>query len=262
MTTVTLTTDYGLTDHYAAVLKGSLLRSCNDITVVDITHNIRNFDIVQAAFIFQNAWTSFPEGTVHLITVNDLSHQAIPYLIVPHAGHFFIGPDNGFFTLIFQTTDLDAFRLPGPESGHYAHSEVFGQVITRLQQGVPIEEIGVRQESLVQRLTFQPVTSADQIRGAVIYIDNYHNVITNIRKTLFDQIGLGRPFALYFKGHDPIRSLCRFYSDAPIGEPLCRVNASGFLEIAINLGKAATLLGLEPEDTVQIDFETPNASNE
>jgi S-adenosyl-L-methionine hydrolase (adenosine-forming) len=100
----------------------------------------------------------------------------------------------------------------------------------------------------------QPVISQNQIRGSVIHIDNYDNVILNITRDLFQKISKNRPFQLYFKRHDPITQLSNYYNDVPIGETLCLFN-SDYLEIAINMGKAAELLGLKIEDTVQINFQ-------
>ena len=88
----------------------------------------------------------------------------------------------------------------------------------------------------------------------MIYIDNYENAIVNIDRTLFEKVGRNRPFSLYFKRNDPITRLSEDYSDVPVGETLCLFNPSAYLVIAINMGKASSMLGLKVEDTVQIDF--------
>ena len=116
-----------------------------------------------------------------------------------------------------------------------------------------LELLGNPAKDILQRITFQPVIAPSQIRGAVIYIDNYDNVVSNVTRDLFEKVGRGRPFQLYFKRHDPILSLSKHYNDVPIGETLCLFN-SDYLEVAINMGKAAELFGLKIEDTIQIDF--------
>ena len=108
---------------------------------------------------------------------------------------------------------------------------------------------------MVQRITFQPVISPNRIRGAVIYIDQYENVISNISRELFERIGKNREFELYFKRHDPILKLSRNYFDVAVGETLCLINSAEYLELAINMGKASSMLGLKLEDTIQIDFK-------
>jgi hypothetical protein len=113
--------------------------------------------------------------------------------------------------------------------------------------------LGNPARDILQRITFQPVIAPSQIRGAVIYVDNYDNVVSNITRDLFEKVGRGRPFQLFFKRHDPILRLSKHYNDVPIGETLCLFN-SDYLEVSINMGKAAELFGLKIEDTIQINF--------
>lgn len=254
MPVVTLTTDFGQRDYYLPLLKGALLDQDDQLRLVDITHQINSYDIVQAAFIFQNAWHSFPTGTIHLISVNDYYQAQCRYLAFQHADHAFVGPDNGLFTLIFPDIDMIAYQLP--QSPEQPLREVYARAVGHVAQGNPWEQIGTPIEVLLQRITFQPVVQPATIRGSVIYIDRFDNAILNIRRPLFEQVGKGRPFQLYFKRHDPLTNLCRHYHDVPIGEILCRFNGAGYLQIAINMGRAAGLLGLKVEDMVQIDFQS------
>ena len=107
---------------------------------------------------------------------------------------------------------------------------------------------------MFKRITLQPVTSKSQIRGSIIHIDNYENAIVNISRELFEQLSKKRTFSLYFKRYNPITQLSEQYYDVAIGDILCLFNSAGYLEIAVHMGKAATLLGLKIDDTVQIDF--------
>jgi S-adenosylmethionine hydrolase len=262
MPVVTLTTDFGLKDYYVALIKGTLLRRDDRLTLVDITHQINNYDIVQAAFIFRNAWKSFPEGTIHLLSVNDFYSPDKRFLAIQHEGHYFVGPDNGLLSLIFQPFPKTAFEIPFPEEEAFPIGEIFARTVDHIIAGTPLREIGRPAGDIVQRITFQPVIGPSYIRGAVIHVDNYENAIVNISKTLFDQVGRSRPFALFFKRHDPITKISRHYYDVPVGDTLCLFNSAGFIEIAINMGKAGSLLGLNVEDTVQIDFREASASKE
>lgn len=254
MTTITLTTDFGLKDHYAALLKGAAASRIPDIRLLDITHNIQPFNIVQAAYIFRNSWSSFPAGTIHFISVNDLPVAARKFVLALYRGHFFIAADNGLLPLALGGPVQSSYALPWPEDVAFPLAEMFAHTAAQLSVGLPPEDIGAPQDAMAQRIGLQPVVKQDQIRGSVVYIDRYENVVANIDKAIFDQIGRQRPFALYFKRHDPITALSSHYSDLPIGEPLCFFNSAGLLEIAINTGRAATLLGLKVDDTVQIDF--------
>lgn len=262
MPVVTLTTDFGLQDYYVAVIKGTLLRRDDHLNLVDITHQVNNYDIVQAAFIFRNAWRSFPAGTIHLLSVNDLYSSNKRFLLVHHEDHFFVGPDNGLLSLVFQPFPEVVYEIPFPPEAVFPVGELFAIAVDHINSEKPLNEIGPPAGDIVQRISFQPVIGPSYIRGTIIHVDNYENAVVNISKSLFEQVGRNRPFALFFKRHDPITKISRHYYDVPVGETLCRFNSSGFIEIAINMGKAGSLLGLNVEDTVQIDFQEDTAAKD
>ena len=255
MPVITLTSDFGLRDHYVALIKGALLCRDQQLNIVDITHQIDNYDIVQAAFLFKNTWKAFPPGTIHLLSVNDYYSSDKPFVAIRKDDHYFIGPDNGLFSLIFDTLPDEVYLLTIPTGAGFPLKEVFGEAVGHIVSGRPLEEIGPLAGELLQRLTFQPVIGPARIRGTIIHIDNYENAIVNISRELFQQVGQKRPFALFFKRHDPITRLSEHSHDVPVGETLCRINSAGLVEIAVNMGRASTLLGLQLEDTVQIDFQ-------
>lgn len=254
MPIITLTTDFGYTDYYAALLKGAILTQEPQATLVDITHNIPQHDIVQGAFILKNAYSAFPKKTIHILSVNNFYTKNNSFLVLEKEDYFFIGPDNGIFSLLFDQQPEHIYRLPNESGGTFPMAAIFAQAVSHLAKGKLLSELGQPLTQLEQRLTLQPVIAPSQIRGSVIHVDHYENVIVNIRKTLFDTVGHGRPFSLFFKRHDPIQELCTSYNDVPIGEQLCLFNAAGYLEIAINMGKAASLFSLGIDDTIQIDF--------
>jgi S-adenosylmethionine hydrolase len=254
MQIVTLTTDFGVQDYFVGTVKGALLSACERLNIVDISHNIKSYDIVQAAFTLRNCYTSFPQGTIHVIGVNSFYAPNPIFVAVRHRGHYFIGPDNGLFSLIFPETYLEAVRLEVSFEGDFPLKMVFSKAVAHLANGGDFLGLGQPGQVLTQRINFQPITSASQIKGAVVHIDNYDNAILNVSRELFNKIGRGRLFELYFRRHDPITVLGRHYHDVPIGEPLCLFNSADLLEIAINMGQAASLLGLQVDDSVQIDF--------
>jgi S-adenosyl-L-methionine hydrolase (adenosine-forming) len=262
MPIVTLTTDYGLSDYFVPALKGALLKKQADIQFIDMTHNIINHDIVQAAFVLKNAWHTFPDGTIHVVSVNNFGGEKNRFLVFEHGNHFFLGPDNGIFTLVLDDDSKPISRMPEAIFALYfsglnyeAVRNCITEAVGALAQGQIPENLGYAIDDAVQRIHLQPITSPSQIRGAVVYIDNYGNVVTNIRRQLFQKIANERNFQLYFRRHDPITQLSEHYNDVAVGETLCIFN-SDYLEIAINMGKAAEMLGLKIEDTIQIDFLT------
>ena len=257
MTIVTLTTDLGTTDHYLAALKGRLLSAAPYIHLIDVTHDIPNFDIVRAAYELGNTWQHFPAGTIHLASVHNFYADHRAFVAVAAAGQYFIGPNNGLFSLMFDddTPVEQLVGLPAPAPRSMAMYDRFAEAVGALVKGKTIGELGNPIEALHQRLTFHPVVKSDMLSGTIIHVDTFDNAVTNIREQLFQQVANGRSFSLHFKRHDPIRKLSWHYFDVPVGEPLCLFNTAGYLEIAIHLGRAATLLGLAVEDTITIHFE-------
>jgi S-adenosylmethionine hydrolase len=173
-------------------------------------------------------------------------------------GHYFIAPDNGLLSLLFpQIPQTELRNLPVNPAEHFAVKSVFANAVEHLMLGNNFENLGEYAAPLLERISIQPVITPGQIRGTVIHVDNFDNVVVNIRREVFEQAAHGRSFALYFKRNDPIVQLSSNYCDVAVGEPLFLFNTAGFLEIAVNMGKAATLLGLKVEDVVEIVFEAP-----
>jgi S-adenosylmethionine hydrolase len=253
MPVVTLTTDFGLNDYYVAILKGAMLSENPGLQVVDITHNVAPYDIVQGAFVLKNTYHHFPENTIHLVSLNNYSGN-LAFIAFQRDGHYFAGPDNGIFSLMFGELPAAVYRLAYNAGDPFPMKEVFTHAVTHLCAGKSFHEIGLPAGETERRIALQPVTGPSQIRGSVIYVDHYENVVVNITKDLFGKVRNGRQFALYFKRNDPITKLSRVYHDVPVGETLCLFNSASHLEIAINLGKASSMLGLNLDDVVEVNF--------
>jgi len=256
MNIVTLTTDFGTQDFYVGALKGALLHACRDVMLVDISHHITPYDIVQGAYVAKHAWHEFPEGTIHLIGVNCVYDTGYRFVAARRQGHYFLAPDNGLLSLLFEDLQpIDLRQLVMPATGHFLVKNIFAEAVAHLAAGQPFEELGEYPAPLLQRISIQPVIMPSRIRGTVVHVDNFDNVVVNIRREVFEKAANDRPFSLFFRRNDPITKLSTNYCDVPIGEPLCLFNSTGYLEIAINLGRAATLLGLKVEDVVEVVFE-------
>ena len=253
MTIVTLTTDFGLKGYYLAALKGAILSENPELQIIDISHDVKPYDIVQGAYILKNAYHHFPDGTIHLVGIDNLS-SPLSLIALKLDGHYFIGPDNGIFSLMFDQEPMEAFQLEMEKGNHFPFNKTVSQAISHISSSKPLVEIGLPAKETERRIALQPVISTSQIRGSVIYIDHYENVIVNIKKELFEKVRNKRCFKLFFKRHDPIVTMSRSYHATSIGETLCLFNDADYLTIAINMGKAASLLGLKMDDMVQIDF--------
>jgi S-adenosyl-L-methionine hydrolase (adenosine-forming) len=253
---VTLTTDFGNSDYYVGALKGALLRRKPDLQLVDITHEIAPYDIVKGAFVLQQVWREFPEGSIHLIGVNCVYAPEFRFVAARHEGHFFIAPDNGILSLLLPgIPHADLRNIPADNKRHFAAKDVFVEAVLHLSVGNDFEALGEHPAPLLERISLQPVVTPARIRGTVVYVDYFDNVVINIGRDLFERTAHGRAFSLYFKRNDPITRLCDNYCDVPVGEALCLFNDADQLEIAVNMGRAAELLGLKVEDVVEVVFE-------
>ncbi|MCP4442084.1 MAG: SAM-dependent chlorinase/fluorinase [Aureispira sp.] len=254
MKIVTLTTDFGQHDYYVGAMKGAILSYGVPALFVDITHDIKNYSIAQAAFVVRNTYQNFPEGTVHLIGVHNIYQEQPEFIAIYHDQHYFVGPDNGVFSLLFPQQPKLVYKLDTKDKSAFSIKNIFAKAVGHILNDRPFHEIGMPVEKLLKRFSLQPIVSGDQIRGSVVHIDNYGNVILNIDKPFFDRACQNRPFLLYFKRFDPITIVSPNYASVPVGEVLCLFNSANCLEIAVNLGDASTLFGLELDDTIQIDF--------
>ena len=256
MPIITITSDWGRKDHYLAAVKGAIYSRLNDVNIIDISHDISHYNIMEAAFVVKNCWRNFPSGSVHIIAVDSEASVKNPHMLVMADGQYFIAADTGIFSLIFDTApdqiyeittyqDSDIFTFPA--------RDVFVKVACHLASGGKLTEIGQARPSFNQLKVFNPVIENDRIKGVVIYIDHYENVITNINRKDFNEVGKGRKFTLHFRGEE-LHQVHTAYSDVPEGEILAVFGATNLLEIAINKGNAAGLLGLEINETIRIEF--------
>jgi len=258
MAIITLTTDLGDKDIYQAALKGSILKLLPNVNIVDITNSVSAFNIQQAAFILKNSYHYFPDATVHLIGIDTVFSASTRYLAVKYKNHYFVGADNGIFSLMFNDEPDEIVEiniLQDLKFLHFPLADIFVRAACHLADGRPLKEIGLPVSAIEKKMNLQPVIEKNLIKGSVIYIDSFQNVITNITKEFFNSIQQGRRFILYFKRNETIDRLSWHYNEVPEGEKLCLFGISDHLEIAINKGNASGLLGLTLGDKVVIDFQ-------
>lgn len=251
---ITLTTDFGLKDPYQGSMKGAILTVNPGAAIVDITHLVTPGNIVEGAFILNEAFRYFPDGTVHVCVVDPGVGGARRPLLLEMEGHLFVGPDNGVFGLVaagrrvkkaIHLLENRYFREAVSPTFH--GRDIFGPVAAHLSLGKnPIlfgEEIND-----VCRLAFpEPEKKDGQIVGEVVYIDSFGNLITNISGT-----GLAGPgIEVSIKGLI-INGLTKTYGFAEKGTPIALVGSSGYLEIAFNMSSAAKALGADTGERVTV----------
>ena len=257
---ITLTTDFGLRDAYVGAMKGVMLGIAPGAQMVDITHEISPQDVMEAAFVLQEAYPFFPSGTVHLVVVDPGVGTERRPIALKADGYYFVGPDNGLFTLLLngkpieQVVVLDRpewWRTPSPSYTFHGR-DIFAPVAAHLAAGRSLEEVGspVARETLHRLHWVKPTQDEQGIQGWVVHIDRFGNCITNIPGKLLD---MKRPMRIYV-GNAIIDGVHRTYGEVPPGEPLALVGSSGMLEIAINGGNAAELFGIRKGAPVNVVY--------
>ncbi len=257
MNLITLTTDLGLKDYYVAVLKGELLKAIPEVNIIDITHDIEPFSYSQAAYMLTNSYHHFPNGTIHIAGVDTSRHKGMKHLVIQHNEHTFIGPDNGLFALMFEE------KLP--EKVFYLKDEevqttlpvagLYVQAAKAICEGNGLEEIGDTVSTIIRAASFRPIVNHNYIKGQVLHIDRFENVILNVQKEEFENIRRGRKFIVTFRRNNDIDKLEENYSTIHDGDISCIVNSAGYIELFMKHGAMAGLLGLKLNDTVQIEFK-------
>ncbi|RTY88838.1 SAM hydrolase/SAM-dependent halogenase family protein [Flavobacterium sp. RSP15] len=274
MSIITLTTDYGLKDHFVGALKGKILSEYSEAVIIDISHDIDPFNTLEASYIIGASYASFPKGTVHLVGVDMESNKENQHIVMQWNDHYFIAADNGILSMLSQKIvpkKMVAINIHDRLPSEATDLDVFVKVACHLAKGGLMNVIGKEINTIKQVTNLQATISDDgnSLKGHVIYIDHFGNVITNISKKYFIEVAKGRPYEIVLKTKN-IKTILPNYSAIassekyPIksyeGEKLAIFNEAGFLEIAIfrsnpsKVGSANSLLGLNYRDIINIVF--------
>ncbi len=249
-TLVTLLTDFGTRDPYLPAMKGALLRLCPKAQIVDITHDLASYDVLAGAFVLAQAAPQFPPQTLHVVVIDPGVGSQRNILAAQFGGQRFLFPDNGVISLVAEALPLEAMHVvqdkryvPDDASMTFHGRDIFAPVAAHLLSGLPMSQLGPQPQKYLQ--LDLPSASADEtsLKGQVIYIDHFGNLITNVS---MDQIQSRFPnFDLLkvFCGQTEIGPLTGTYSFVPQGAALALINSMGLLEVAVNQGRACDILG-------------------
>ena len=261
---ITLTTDFGEKDHFAGAVKGALYSELETIRIVDISHCISPFHISEAAYIIQNAYKSFPPGSIHIIGIDSELNPENKHIAVYLDNHYFICANNGIISMLtseIKPEKIVEINVHDNIESNFPVLDVFVKVACHIARGGTLEVIGKPISKIKQLTGIKPVVNPEnsQIIGNVIYIDNYGNVISNINKVLFEKIGKGRSFTIQARSIKFSKVYNR-YSDfinfdnpknkrVEDGKKLALWNSSNYLELSIyksnpkTVGSASSLFG-------------------
>jgi len=275
MSIITLTTDFGIKDHFVGAVKGTIYSELPDAKIVDISHQISPFNITETAYVLRNSYKKFPNGSIHIVGVDAEMNAENKHIAIELDNHYFICPDNGVISLL--ASEITPEKIVEINIHEYIESsfpvlDVFVKVACHIARGGKLEVIGRIIPEFKTISELQPTVSGDNktISGNIIYVDNYGNSISNISEKLFNQIGKGRDFEVIANRYT-FPKIYKKYSDIvdfslpkeqrqKDGSRLALFNSANFLEIALyrsnitTVGGAVSLLGLNYRASITIKF--------
>jgi S-adenosylmethionine hydrolase len=262
MSIITLTTDYGGRDAFAASVKGVILKINPQAQIIDISNEITPQDIWEAAFTLKSAYSHFPKGTVHLAVVDPGVGSGRRPVIVVTESFYFVGPDNGLFSLIYQEAERlrvhhitsTHYFLPNPGPTFHGR-DIFAPVAGWLAKGIPSGNFGEEITDYTKLNIPSPKVSGNSIEGHVVHIDRFGNLITDITYKAIQPF-MAESFdpaaAIVTVSGREIKGLKKFYAEAAPGEPGAIVNSSGSLEIFLYRQNARTALQIKRGEVVRL----------
>jgi S-adenosylmethionine hydrolase len=255
---ITLLTDFGLADHYTGAMKGIMLGICPDAQLVDISHEITPFAITEAAFTLWQSWTCFPPGTVHVVVVDPGVGSARRPILVEASGHYFVAPDNGVLTMLYEAVPAHEIReitasrfFREPVSRTFHGRDIFAPVAAHLANGLAPDEFGNRIGDPLQLGFAKPTrTGPATWTGTILKVDHFGNLITNLDSETWSRLA-SEPFEMKV-GRILVSGMASNYAEIQPGSPFVIAGSAGFLEVSLNRGSAAKTAGARPGDTVEL----------
>jgi len=256
MALITFTSDFGDSDYYVPAVKAKMLSINPQLNIIDITHKVENYDVAHAAFVLKSVYREFPKGTVHLVALNATSNVTDGYIGIKLEDHIFIGPNNGVLSLLSEQEPGIIVKFGDihvPQSTFPA-KDILAPIAAKVASGAAIHDFGGPLTWIKKMIPRNFKATKKQITGHVIRVDHYGNLITNITKEVFDTLNPGK-FSIEFSRENLIR-LHTTYDQVEPGDCFAFFNSLGLLEIGINHGHGAELLGLRHDSPIFIHFET------
>jgi S-adenosyl-L-methionine hydrolase (adenosine-forming) len=263
---ITLTTDFGLNDHFVGAIKGVILEIVPEAQIVDISHAVQPFDILDGALTISQAYSYFPSGTVHMVIVDPGVGTARRPIILNGERHIFVAPDNGVLSLIYDREQRTSVRhitadhyFLQPRSNTFHARDVFAPVVAYLAKAIPPDRFGEEITDYVRFGAPRPKPIDERtLRGVVLKVDRFGNLVTNITPQDAPQIfeATPRPFKIAIGNKATANRICTNYAEGAPGEVFGIIGSMGFLEISTNRGSALQILGAGKGSEVNVTMET------
>jgi S-adenosylmethionine hydrolase len=261
MSIITLLTDFGLSESFIGVMKGVIWTIAPDVQIADLTHDIRPQNVLEAAFVIAEAAPYFPAGTVHVCVVDPGVGTARRPMAACIGGQYFVGPDNGLFSLVIENNKIHStppifielnqrrFWLPQPSNSFHGR-DIFAPVSAHLAKGVLLVELGDRFDDPVMVSAPKPVKTENGWQGKVIRVDHFGNLVTNFS---CEQLEAGAGVSLRVGKHT-ITDFVTTFGNRPACSLIFMIDSDGHLAISVVNGSAADRLGIGVEEPVLLSF--------
>jgi S-adenosylmethionine hydrolase len=253
--TITLLSDFGYQDNFVGVAKGILLQALPHAQIIDLSHEVMPFHMLQCSYFLKSAYEKFPPGTIHLSLFDIIHQKPSIFLVAPMRDQILLSADNGLLPLTFGA---ELKKVYANHTGATSYMEWMRQVATFIleweQNGFsfsPLQEIQPRSGPL----KLAPFESRNSLECQIIHVDRYGNVVINLSREDLERFGKDRKFQIHFSRNNSINQLSNDYADVPEGEKVCFFNSGGFLELAVNKGSAAQLFGLTLTSNQQLIYQ-------
>lgn len=241
---ITMTTDFGTSDGFTAQMKGVILSIAHTVHIVDVTHDIAPFNVLEGALVLKGLHRYFPAGTIHVAVVDPGVGTARRCIAIREGDQVYVGPDNGIFSLVFAGEPSPEIReirnpdfiLPSPHPTFHGR-DIFAPAAAHLASGKGFHTVGrVVNDPVILNIP-EPEITSDGIDGEVIYVDRFGNLTSNVEDRM-----LTREVGTVSLGNKTVSGLSRYFGEVPEGRLVALVNSFGYLELAINRGDAGALL--------------------
>jgi S-adenosylmethionine hydrolase len=260
---ITLTTDFGVHDHYAGTMKGVMLNINPAAQIVDICNSVPSYDLLSGALTLAQAYSYFPPNTIHVVVVDPGVGTSRRPILVEAGNYRFVGPDNGVLSFIYDREERVSVRhitsehyFLQPVSTTFHGRDIFAPVAAYISKGVEAAKFGEVITDYLRFATPRPTAVAERaMKGLVMKVDNFGNLITNFRPGDVPQL-LQTPTPQFriLAGKGDIRALHSTFAEGAPGEVFAILGSSGFLELATNRGSASQALGAGRGSEVTIQF--------
>ncbi len=261
LSVVTLLTDFGDRDYFVASMKGVILNINPQARIVDLSHQVTPHQIDQAAYLLKSCYRYFPEGTVHLAVVDPGVGSRRRPLLVNSSRYFFVAPDNGLLTHVFEEeTDVEVrqienkqYRLDS-EGATFDGRDLFAPAAAWLTKGQPVGSYGRLIRDYVRLPITEPRWEQHAMVGQIVYVDHFGNLISNLTPSHLTEVrGVTKRSTPYIRlGGLTIEGVVNNYNDGSSETPRALINSNGQLEIFLKEGRAAERLGIAQGERVEV----------